>query len=437
MGSGLINTARQLAFDVLRKIEKDKSYSNIAIAGALKDAGLQNADKALFTAIVYGTIERMITIDYNLSLYLKQPLKKLKPQVLIILRMGAYQVLFMDKIPDRAAINESVNLTKENGVSFASGLVNAVLRKISTNGLKLPEIGNNPSEEEKLAFYSIKYSCPKELVELFINSYGEGNAVGIMEHSLGAQSVSIRVNTTRITADDLAEKLNAEGVSVRPHKSVQNALCLENVGSIEELDAYKEGLFHVQDVSSQMCCAALGAQPGDTVFDVCAAPGGKSFTIAELMENSGVIKSFDLHEHRVKLISDGAKRLGLQIVDAQVGDAEKCNEAIGLADRVLCDVPCAGLGIIGRKPEIRYKSLENIDNLPHMQYNILTNASLYLKVNGTLVYSTCSLNPAENDEVVSKFVNEHPEFSLISTETVMPHLNDSDGFFIAVLIRTE
>lgn len=422
------------------KIERDKSYSNIAVAGALKNIDLQNADKALFTAIVYGTIERMITIDYNLEQYLKQPLRKLKPQVLCILRMGAYQILFMDKIPDRAAINESVNLTKTNGAGFASGLCNAVLRKISANGLKLPKAGNNPnepSEEDKLFFYSVKYSCPKELVKLFVDSYGEENAVGIMEHSLGAQPVTVRVNTTRCTAAALAERLSLEGVTAKPHKSVANALCLENIGSIEALDSYKEGLFHVQDASSQMCCEALGVKPGDTVFDVCAAPGGKSFTLAELMEDDGILRAFDLHEHRVKLISSGAKRLGLRIVDAQVGNAEVYNANLGLADRVLCDVPCAGLGIIGRKPEIRYKALENIDNLPLMQYNILTTASRYLKVNGTLVYSTCSLNPAENDEVVLKFTDENTDFKLVSMKTVMPHLNDSDGFFFAVLTRIE
>ena len=423
--------------EVLLKIEKDKAFSNLIVDSALSNNGLSGADKAFFTALVYGTTERLITLDYNLSLYLKQPLKKLKPQVLCILRMGAYQILFMDKIPDRAAINESVNLTKSNGAGFASGLCNAVLRKVSTNGLKLPELGNNPSEDEKLAFYSVKYSCPLELVKLFMDSYGEENAVGIMEHSLGAQPVTVRVNTTRCTAGELVERFATEGIVAKPHMTVENALCLENVGSIEQLDTYKEGLFHVQDASSQMCCAALGVQPGETVFDVCAAPGGKSFTLAELMGNEGVMRAFDLHDHRVKLISSGAKRLGLQIVDAQVGNAEQYNADLGLADRVLCDVPCAGLGIIGRKPEIRYKSFENIDNLPCLQYNILTNASRYLKVNGTLVYSTCSLNPAENDEVVSKFVNEHPEFRLLSSKTVMPHLNDSDGFFIAVLTRTE
>ncbi len=419
------------------KIEKDKAFSNLIVDSALNNNDLPGADRAFFTALVYGTTERLITLDYNLSLYLKQPLKKLKPQVLIILRMGAYQILFMDKIPDRAAINESVNLTKSNGAGFASGLVNAVLRKVSANGLKLPEIGENPTEDERSAFYSVKYSCPRELVKLFCDSYGEENAVGIMEHSLGAQPVTVRVNTTRCTAEKLVERFALEGVTAKPHKSVLNALCLENVGSIEGLDTYKEGLFHVQDASSQMCCAALGVKPGDTVFDVCAAPGGKSFTLAELMENEGVLRAFDLHEHRVRLISSGAKRLGLDVVDAQVGNAEEYNAELGSADRVLCDVPCAGLGIIGRKPEIRYKSLENIDILPRMQYNILTTASRYLRVNGTLVYSTCSLNPAENDEVVSKFVNEHPEFELISTKTVMPHLNDSDGFFIAVLTRTE
>lgn len=419
------------------KIERDKSYSNIAVAGALKNVDLQNADKALFTAIVYGTVERMITLDYNLSLYLKQPLKKLKPQVLCILRMGAYQIFFMDKIPDRAAINESVNLTKSNGAGFASGLCNAVLRKLSVNGLSLPKLGENPSEKERLHFYSVKYSCPEELVKLFADSYGEEDAVGIMEHSLGAQPITVRVNTTRCTAEELAKRLVTEGVTVKSHETVKNALCLENVGSIESLDSYKDGLFHVQDASSQMCCEALGVKPGDTVFDMCAAPGGKSFTLAELMKDEGVLRAFDLYEHRVKLISSGAKRLGLHIIDARVGNAEEFVTALGLADRVLCDVPCAGLGIIGRKPEIRYKVLENIDNLPHMQYNILTNASRYLKVNGTLVYSTCSLNPEENDEVVSRFVNEHTDFRLVSMKTVLPHLNNSDGFFFAVLTRVE
>lgn len=428
---------RQEALSVLLKIEKDKSYSNIAIAGALKDENLSGADKAFFTALVYGTVERILTLDYNLSLYLKQPLKKLKPEVLCILRMGAYQILFMDKVPDRAAINESVNLAKKKA-SYASGLVNAVLRKVSAAGIVLPK-------EESCNYLEIKYSCPSDLIDLFVKSYGMENAVGILEHSVGTQPITIRVNTTKTTTEELIQTLKEEGIEAIPHKAfkegeyeeIENALCLLKPGRIEALESFKKGLFHVQDASSQLCCKKLGVEPGDVVMDVCAAPGGKSFTLSEMMEDKGTLYSFDLYPQRVDLISSGAKRLGLSCIETRVLDAAVFNEDLPVADKVLCDVPCAGLGIIGRKPEIRYKDLRDIDNLPDLQYNILTIASRYLRVFGRLVYSTCSLNPKENTEVVERFVCEHKNFRIVSSETVMPHVFNSDGFFVAVLERTE
>lgn len=392
---------------MLLKIEKENSYSNLAIAGVLKGASLSDADKAFFTALVYGTVERKITLDYNLSVYLKQPLKKLKPQVLAILRLGAYQILFMDKVPNRAAINESVNLAKSNGASFASGLVNAVLRKLSENGIKLPE------ETEK-DYMSVKYSCPQWLIDLWTESYGLENTVGILEHSLGTPKTYIRINTLKQDMENPCVEYTYEG-------------------AVESSEDYKKGLFHVQDKSSQLCCAALDPRPGETVFDLCAAPGGKSFTIAEYMENKGELYSFDLYEHRVKLIQQGALRLGLDIISAEVGDASVFNDKLPKADKILCDVPCSGLGVIGRKPEIRYKTATNIDCLPTLQYNILTNASRYLKKNGTLVYSTCTLNPAENESVVNRFILKHPDFHLESMTTVLPHLQECDGFFFAVL----
>lgn len=416
---------------MLLKIEKEKSYSNIAIAGALKNSNLQNADKALFTSLVYGVLERKITLDYNLSLYLKQPIKKLKPAVATILRLGAYQVLFLERIPDRAAINESVELSKKNGCAFASGLINAVLRKVSSEGLKLPDI----DKVGLLEFLSIKYSCPVYLVELFVDAYGKDCAEGILEHSLKVPPVTIRVNTTKTTTDELEDRLTSKGIEVSRHPKLKDALCLNGSGDITALLEFEEGLFHVQDASSQMCCEALGVKPGDTVFDVCAAPGGKSFTLAELMENKGTIKAFDLYEHRVKLISSGAKRLGLQIIDANLGNAEEYNESLGFADKVLCDAPCAGLGIIGRKPEIRYKTAENIDIFPSLQYYILNIASMYLRAGGTLVYSTCSLNPKENEEVVSRFISEHEGFDLKTQKTILPQEYDCDGFFYAVIER--
>ena len=393
-----MQSARELSFETLLKIEKDNSYSNLSIAGVLKGDNLEDADKAFFTALVYGVVERKITLDYNISLYLKQPIKKLKPEALIILRLGAYQLLFMDKIPPHAAINESVKLAKKK-VNFASGLINAVLRRIDENKLKLP----SQNEDNYL---EIKYSCPSDLINLFEKAYGIEKTIGILEHANGPQKIYARDREKGCVIIDNPNKINPNTM-------------------------------HIQDKASQLCCEALDPQPGETVFDVCAAPGGKSFTMAELMQNKGQIMAFDLYPQRVKLIEDGAQKLGLTIITAQVHDAEQYDESLGLADRVLCDVPCAGLGDIGRKPEIRYKSIKDIEKLPPLQYNILINSARYLKVNGTLVYSTCSLNPAENEEVVKRFLDAHDDFELVEQRTIFPHEEDCDGFFYSVIKKNE
>lgn len=389
---------RQLALDTLLKIEQDGSYSNLSVAGALKTNHLEGADKAFFTSLVYGVVERKLTLDFNLEIYLTQPLKKLGPEARNILRLGTYQLLFMDKIPAHAAINESVNLAKKNKAQYAAGLINAVLRKVDQNKLQLPT-------EDKPNYLEIKYSCPQELIDYFLDSYGKEKAIGILEHANGPQKIYGRHKEKGLI------ELTPEDISNLPN----------NV--------------HVQDKASQLCCEALDPKPGETVFDMCAAPGGKSFTIAELMNNEGIVKSFDLYPQRVKLIEDGAKRLGLTIIKAQVGDAEQDNEALGLADRVLCDVPCSGLGDIGRKPEIRYKKVKDIDLLPPLQYNILVKSARHLKVYGTLVYSTCALNPKENEEVVEKFLKENANFKLKEQRTIFPHEEDCDGFFYAVLVK--
>ena len=387
-----MKSARELSFETLLKIEKDNSYSNLSVAGVLKGDNLEDADKAFFTALVYGVVERKITLDYNIGLYLKQPIKKLKTEALIILRIGAYQLLFMDKIPSHAAINESVNLAKKK-VNFASGLINAVLRKIDQNGLQIPEDN-----------LEVKYSCPQELIDLFIDAYGKEKAIGILEHANGPQKMYARDK----------EK-----------------------GLVELTELKINNNQHIQDKASQLCCEAIGAQSGETIFDMCAAPGGKSFTIAEIMQNKGRIVAFDLYPQRVELIAQGAKRLGIDIIDARVGDASQFDENLGLADRVLCDVPCAGLGDIGRKPEIRYKSIKDIEKLPPLQYNILVNSARYLKVYGTLVYSTCSLNPKENEEVVKRFLDAHDDFELVEQRTIFPQEEDCDGFFYSVMKKNE
>ncbi len=439
-----MKNARQTAFEALLKVHKDGAYSNLVLDGLLKENdGLDERDRAFVSNIVYGTLDRLILIDYNLSLYLNQPVRKLKPELHTILRMGAYQILFMDKVPARAAVSESVNLAKVNKSQFAASLVNAVLRRVADNGLRLPD-----KSEDDPNYLAIKYSCPEWLISLWINSYGLENAVALAEKALEAPPTVIRVNTEKITADELIWKLAEEGVVSEKSTAVPDALIISNTGSVDSLLAYKEGLFHAQDTASQYCCRALAPQENETVFDLCSAPGGKTFTIAELMKNTGCVRAFDVYQSRVELIKNGAERLGLKNVYTYLSDASVFNENYGMADRVLCDVPCSGLGIIRRKPEIRFKDRFDLESLPEIQYKILCNAVKYLKKGGRLVYSTCTLNPAENSEVCNKFLAEHSDFEKVKVLpeipryngdddylTLMPHINSTDGFFIAAFIR--
>lgn len=438
-----MKSARQVAFEALLKVHKDGAYSNLAVDSLLKENGnLDERDKAFVCNLVYGTLDRLILIDYNLGLYLNQPVRKLKPELHTILRMGTYQLLFMDKVPSRAAVNESVNLAKVNKSSFAASLVNAVLRRVSDNGLKLPEGDENDPD-----FLAIKYSCPEWLISLWINSYGYDNAIQLAEKSLEAPPLVIRVNTTKVSVDDLIWKLAEEGVVSEKTDIAENALVISNTGAVEDLLAYKEGLFHAQDLASQLCCMALDPKEGDTVFDLCSAPGGKAFTIAETMNNTGVVRAFDIYQSRVELIKSGAERLGLTNVYTYLSDASIYNENYGKADKILCDVPCSGLGIIRRKPEIRFKNKQDIDNLPDLQYRILCNAIRYLEEGGRLVYSTCTLNPKENEEICERFLAEHPDFSSVKilpekqrysetdSLTLMTHLHSTDGFFISAFVK--
>ncbi len=439
-----MKTARQIAFEALNKIERDKSYSNLTLDSVLFSANLSREDNSLVSALVYGVLERTVTLDYCLSKHLTQPLKKLKPQVLTALRLGTYQLLFMDKIPQSAAVNESVTLVKKNGCSFASGLTNAVLRAVARDGIVLPDTS------DKLLYYSVKFSFPQWLVKLWIDSYGEDNAVGIMESCAGRPPLTVRVNTLRTNKKELISQLFDEGVTAVDAHNINDALHLEKCGSVERLSAFEKGLFHVQDGASQLCAAALDAGAGDTVLDLCSAPGGKAFTCAQRMENKGKIIACDIHSHRLALIKEGANRLGINIIDVLRSDACVYDENMPLADRVLCDVPCSGLGIVRRKPEIRFKDSAEIDKLPSVQYTILSNASRYVKPGGRLVYSTCALNPRENEEVCRQFLAENSDFESVdisyispdaytqsATLTLMPHKTGTDGFFIAAFERRQ
>lgn len=435
-----MSKARQIAFNALCKIERNSSYSNLALDSILSESELDTRDKSFVSALFYGAIERKLTLDYNLSLYLSKPLKKLKPELLVLLRMGAYQLLFMEKIPVSAAVNETVKLSKKNSLQFASGLINAVLRKVSLNGLCLPE------EDDIAEYLSIKYSCNKWLIEKWLAEYGRYDTEKILECSLGANPVYIRVNNLKTDSDSLIASLEAEGIKAEK-TYLDNALRINFDGnSAESIKAFKNGLFHVQDLACQLAVKALGVKQGDRVFDLCSAPGGKTFTMAEYAGEKGEILAFDIYENRVSLIKKGASRLGLSNIKAEVGDASVHNSEIGLADKVLCDVPCSGFGIIGKKPEIKYKSKDEADEIEKLQYPIFENAATYVKKGGRLLYSTCTLSKSENEEVCERFLKEHTDFisvtplSEISTEkflTLMPHKNSTDGFFIALFERKE
>lgn len=421
--------ARQVAFTQLCKIERDNAYSNL-ILSEKGDNTLSDKDRVLSHRIVKTVLERKITVDYNLSEYLSQPLKKLKPQVLTILRMGACQILFMDKIPVSAAINESVKLTKKNGCAFASGLVNAVLRKVSVNGLVLPD-------ENDENYLGIKYSFPSYLVKKICDYYGREIAEKIMEASLDSSKLYIRKNT-----------LKNDEMSVEAEETaVENCYSIKNTGNITALPDFKNGLFHVQDLSSQICCRVLGAKKGETVIDICSAPGGKSMTIAEMMENEGRVISCDIYEHKLRLISDTAKRLGIDIIETKLRDGTDETASLPEADRILCDVPCSGFGVTGKKPEIRYKDENEVASLPTLGLEILCKSSRYLKKGGRLVYSTCTLLPEENIEVCKAFLAGNKDFVPVcidesikgfrdgETLTVLPHIYDCDGFFVAAFER--
>lgn len=434
-------TARQTAFSILLKIEKDKAYSNIALDSAVRELSLDSTDCAFISRLVYGVTERKITLDYVISQFLNQPIKKLKAEVLVILRLGTYQILYMDKIPDSAAVNESVSLAKNNKSSYASGVVNAVLRKVS---LEKENVFKSLSGDERL---SILYSAPIDLVRFLMHHYNEENAEEILKSALNKKEITIRVNTLKTTQNELIEILEKENISTEI-TSLKDALIINTKGAVYELDAYKKGLFYVEDVSSQICVKELGLKENYKLIDICSAPGGKSFTASQYMNNTGKIYSCDIHEHRVELIKSGAKRLGIENIIPTVNDATIFNEEFINADCVLCDVPCSGLGIIGKKPEIKYKSLDEIKELIPIQKEILSTASKYVKKGGTLVYSTCSINPNENRKICDWFLKEHEDFYSVKVSpesercidegdylTLLPHINNCDGFFIAKFIK--
>lgn len=405
--------SRLTAFDILNDVLRNGAYSNIALDKSLKNI---DDDKAFVSSLVYGVIERKLTLDYIINQYLDG---KTKPKVKTILYLGAYQLCFMDKVPSSAAINESVNLAKEVGLSFYTKLINAVLHKIDDNRIDLESIDD----------LSVKYSCPPHLINMWKKAYGEENTINILSAINDKPPVFAVPNTIFVDAEECLYELMNSNINGEVNGNVVE---ITSRFDLSKCKPFNDGLFHIEDLSSYNCAMALGAKENETVIDVCSAPGGKAFTIAESMNNTGTVYALDLYEHRVKLIEQGAQRLGLTNIKALVNDALELNSSLPMADRILCDVPCSGFGIIRRKPEIRYNELDNVKDLPEIQYKILEMSSKYLKPCGTMVYSTCTLNKKENEKVVQRFLDNN-SFELIEQKTTFPSKNGGDGFYYAVL----
>lgn len=425
---------RRIAAHSLLQVNQGGGYSNLVLNAAVKSNQISQRDKSLATALFYGVLERKITLDYIISQFAKNDISKIPPFTLECLRLGVYQLKFMDKIPDSAAVYETVQLVKASKEKYTSAFVNAVLRNVQRSNLRLPE-GNSVNS------LSVKYSCPEWLIESLITDYGLEKTVAFLSDSLKSPPQYIRVNSLLSSEDELIKELENHNITAKP-TALAGALFINGLQNIENSPPFNAGLFHVQDISSQICASALGAQPGHRVLDLCAAPGGKSFTIAQHMNNTGELIACDLHQNRLGLITEGAKRLKINNIKIVQNDAAQNNPNLGQFDRVLCDVPCSGFGIIRRKPEIKYKRRQDVEGICDIQYKILSNAVKYLKKGGRLIYSTCTLRKAENEQVCQRLIKQCPDIEYdkftvegiakaVSTITLFPEMFGSDGFFIA------
>ena len=432
-------SARDAAYRSLCACERDKKYSNLEIDAAIRRYRLEGADKGLYTTLVYGVIERRITLDYIIGRLSAKPIEALDGEVITLLRLGLYQLIYLDRIPDSAAVNETVDLAKK--YTRAHAFVNAVLRSF------LREMGKDripyPDKSDRNRYLSVRYSIAPEVVKLLADSVSDAEA--LLEAFEARHEVTLRVNTLKTSRDELLAKLReAHGDAVEATKYSPFGIKLKNGVIFREItELIDAGYVYIQYEASQLALLAVNPKPCSTLIDTCACPGGKSFSAAILMENNGSVQSFDLHKSKLSLIAQGAGKLGIDIIKTAEKNGSVSDAAlVSSADTVLCDVPCSGLGVIAKKPEIRYKSAADIERLPEIQYAILSTAADYVKPGGVLCYSTCTLNRAENEAVVTRFLEADSRFAPCEFEagglsskdgmlTLLPHVHGTDGFFIA------
>lgn len=424
-------TPRLLAYRSLVKSAKDGSYSNLVLSAVLsKEKDLTSEDKALFSRLYLGVVEKKITLDFLLSKLSSIPLNEVSSEALTLLELGLFQILYMDRIPDHAAVYETVEIAKKH-CRKASGFINAVLRR----GL---------GEKDTIFHYldlpgkkglALQYGYPKWLVSLWQESYGKEKCEEILRAQNTPAPMTLRVNTLKTDMETMKSAL--EEANIPHHRSTlcKNGIVLEKSTPIHNIPGYDEGLFFIQDAAAQRAIDRLEIKEGESVLDLCAAPGGKSFAAAMDMKDQGKVLSLELYPQRLSLIKDGAKRLGIRSLSAEENDSTVIRkEWRGAFDKVICDVPCSGFGVIAKKPDIRHKKKEEKDSLPTLQLAILKAGAEALRVGGRILYSTCTLNPEENEKVVNAFLKEDPRFVRIGKEeTLFPKGGENDGFYSDLL----
>ena len=437
-------SARITALRVLVSCRSNGAWADAALKAQISRDGLSGPDAALCSRIVYGVMQHQMLLDFYIGAYCSQKPDHLQPPLLEILRIGAYQILFLDKIPDSAAVNTSVELAKLSKRGQASGLVNAVLRKISQNKEALPPI----PDRDEIQRLSIQYSHPKWLTKRMVTLLGREEAERFLASNNEIAPLTVQVNPLKTTTESLTEELRQAGIEVHPHAWVPDCLELSGTGDLTALPAFRDGKFLVQDPAARLVSLIANIRPGLKVLDVCAAPGGKSLSAAFAMTGQGDILSCDLHENKLKRIQESADRLGADIITTRAADGRVFQPEWEAAfDVVLVDAPCSGLGIIRKKPDTRYKKADDLFTLPVIQSAILDNSARYVRPGGTLVYSTCTILPEENEQVTQAFLAEHTDFTMSPIElpqpvgttsgalTLWPQRHDTDGFYICRMTR--
>lgn len=441
---------RNTIVDLLLRIEKDSGFSHLVIDNAIKTNKLNPKDEGLLTEVVYGTIQRKLTLDWYIGSFITQK-KKLDDWVRVLLRMSLYQMEYLDKVPDHAIIHEAVEIAKKRGHKGTASFVNGVLRSIQRHGV--PDISKIKSDSKRLA---LETSHPEWMVERWITEYGYETTKKMCESNLNRKVMAVRIQPLKIKRNDAIELLKKQGFDVRPSLFSEQGILIEK-GNILKSDLFKDGYLTIQDQSSMLVAEMLRAEPEMLVLDTCSAPGGKATHIAEKMQNMGSVQAYDLHNKKVKLIQDKAAGLTLSIIDANAMDARKLQSVHQKEkfDRILVDAPCSGLGVIRGKPEIKYHKQESdIQRLSSIQLEILESVAPLLKINGLLIYSTCTVDKEENETVVQRFIDGNKNYDIDTaffdelpeslqtsqgiTETglqLFPQDYGTDGFFLTRLIR--